>query len=493
MAIAGAQQLDRALALVPKRELLDMAAQTGLNPHVVEKDYALGWMLAGIYAHEQLAESWVFKGGTCLKKCYFETYRFSEDLDFTLKDPSHLDHPFLTAAFADVAEWVYDNSGIEIPAELQRFDLYENPRGQLSCEGSIKYRGPVSPPARPRIKLDLAADERLVMAPVRRQIFHPYSDEPETGIEVLTYAYEEAFGEKLRALGERTRPRDLYDVINLYRNEDSRPLASVLLNVLAQKCAYKGIEVPKLVDLEGHRPDLEAAWHSMLAHQLPALPPVASFWNVLPEFFAWLEDGYTPIVPASYSLGSGETVLRGRELRLPLRSAAQSHLEIIRFAAANRLCVELDYQRSTRVIEPYSLRQTQEGNIILHAWSVDRNAHRSYRVDRIQGARITDRVFQARYAVELNPSGPVSIAPTSRSSGVPQTIGTNRIRGTGRRSSTGSRVTRAPLGGPTYVYQCGICGKKFSRKKQTTKLSKHKAPSGLQCPGRVAMLVDTKY
>jgi len=30
--------------------------------------------------------SWAFKGGTCLKKCYFETYRFSEDLDFTLTE-----------------------------------------------------------------------------------------------------------------------------------------------------------------------------------------------------------------------------------------------------------------------------------------------------------------------------------------------------------------------------------------------------------------------
>jgi hypothetical protein len=31
-----------------------------------------------------LSNQWVFKGGTCLKKCYIETYRFSEDLDFTV-------------------------------------------------------------------------------------------------------------------------------------------------------------------------------------------------------------------------------------------------------------------------------------------------------------------------------------------------------------------------------------------------------------------------
>ncbi|MCY4152024.1 MAG: nucleotidyl transferase AbiEii/AbiGii toxin family protein [Aestuariivita sp.] len=64
-------------AMIDKREILTIAQQTSLTPHVVEKDYVLGWMLAGIYRHENLAESWIFKGGTCLKKCFLETYRFS--------------------------------------------------------------------------------------------------------------------------------------------------------------------------------------------------------------------------------------------------------------------------------------------------------------------------------------------------------------------------------------------------------------------------------
>ena len=70
--------------LIDKREILAIAQQTSLLPHVVEKDYVLGWMLAGIFGHENLAECWIFKGGTCLKKCFFETYRFSEDHDPTL-------------------------------------------------------------------------------------------------------------------------------------------------------------------------------------------------------------------------------------------------------------------------------------------------------------------------------------------------------------------------------------------------------------------------
>ena len=55
----------------------------GLQSYVVERDYLLSWVLAGISAVPELRETLVFKGGTALKKCYFGDYRFSEDLDFS--------------------------------------------------------------------------------------------------------------------------------------------------------------------------------------------------------------------------------------------------------------------------------------------------------------------------------------------------------------------------------------------------------------------------
>jgi predicted nucleotidyltransferase component of viral defense system len=115
--------------MIGKPEIIRIAGQVNLNPHAVEKDYALGWLLAGIYANDRIADSWVFKGGTCLKKCFFETYRFSEDLDFTLQDESHLDETFLKEVFAEIGEWVYEQSGLEVPANRQAFDIYDNPRG----------------------------------------------------------------------------------------------------------------------------------------------------------------------------------------------------------------------------------------------------------------------------------------------------------------------------------------------------------------------------
>jgi hypothetical protein len=102
-------------------------------------------MLAGINAHEELSESWIFKGGTRLKKCYFETYRFSEDLDFTLRNEDQLDEEFLRGAFEEVIAWVTDQSGLTAPADQLEFDMYDNPRGRPNCQGKVAYRGPVSP------------------------------------------------------------------------------------------------------------------------------------------------------------------------------------------------------------------------------------------------------------------------------------------------------------------------------------------------------------
>ena len=468
--------------MIDKREILDMATRMSLTPHVVEKDYVLGWMLAGINAHPVLRDTWVFKGGTCLKKCFFETYRFSEDLDFTLTDAAQLDEGFLKDAFAQIGEWIYDRSGIEVPAGKQGFDVYTNPRGTISCQGKISYRGPISSRDLPRIKLDLTADERLVLAPVRVGVFHPYTDLPEEGVEVLAYAYEEVFGEKVRALAERSRPRDLYDVINLFRNADARPSPSVMLDVLRQKCEFKGIPVPVLADLEVHRAELQSLWESMLAHQLPSLPPYDSFWNELPAFFDWLANGTQPVVLAAYRMDAGETVLRGRGLRLPVSGTAQSFIEVVRFAAANRLLVELDYQGSTRRIEPYSLRQTSEGNIVLHAFNADRAEHRSYRVDRIQGVRITSTAFVPRYEVELTPQGPVMVAPSAAIARVPTF-----------RATAPTRRQTASFGQPVHIYQCPVCNKKFRRSTYDAHLNPHKNDWGSQCMGRTGYFVETKY
>ena len=54
-----------------------------LPSYVIERDYLLSWVLAGIGYVPELSGCLLFKGGTALKKCYFGDYCFSEDLDFS--------------------------------------------------------------------------------------------------------------------------------------------------------------------------------------------------------------------------------------------------------------------------------------------------------------------------------------------------------------------------------------------------------------------------
>lgn len=468
--------------MIDRGEILEVAGDIGLRPDVVEKDYVLGWLLAGISAHPSLGNTWVFKGGTCLKKCYFETYRFSEDLDFTVENEAQLDEGLLRTALVEVATWLYDEAGIEIPAEQLRFDVYRNARGGLSCEGRVYYRGPLQVRGSlPRVKFDLTADERVVRPPDNRSVVHPYTDLPEGGITVRCYAFEEVFGEKIRALAERARPRDLYDVINLFRNETFRSSPSAILSVLREKCAFKGIPVPNLAALAKFKDELVGDWQAMLGHQLPVLPPFEAFWSALPEFFAWLEQGAPLAVPAGIPGGIGEEVIRAPLGGLAVGGGRAGILEIIRFAGSNRLCVDLTYDGTVRRIEPYSLRRTQDGNIVLHAIRVDAGQHRSYRVDRIQGANATDQVFIPKYAIELTPSGPLPISPAAG--------GLGSARPSIRRTS----ARRQHRSGPIYVYECGMCGKKFQRTKQDSRLRPHKTKDGWPCSGRTGWLVDTRY
>ena len=126
--------------MINKQEIMEEAKKHNLPPNTIEKDYVLGWLLAGISEADSLQDSWIFKGGTCLKKCYFESYRFSEDLDFTLTNIEHRNPDYLKTVFGEITEWIYEQIGLEFPKDEIIFELYNNPRGELSAQGKLAYK-----------------------------------------------------------------------------------------------------------------------------------------------------------------------------------------------------------------------------------------------------------------------------------------------------------------------------------------------------------------
>jgi predicted nucleotidyltransferase component of viral defense system len=393
--------------MIPRRELDELRSEWSLDIGVIEKDYVLGWLLAGIAQHADLAQTWIFKGGTCLRKCYYETFRFSEDLDFTVIDGGPEEPEDLQRIFTDVGEWLREESGIELILDAKAFQRRQNRRGQPTTQGRIGYRGPNETRGiPPKVKFDLTSDEVLTQRPELRQIGHHYSDQPLPVRGVASYPITELFGEKLRALAERCRPRDLYDVVHLHRHPDLLGRAAGVAAVLRDKCAHAGIEVPTLESMSNtkFRQEVETEWENMLGHQLPKpLPPFVDFWATLEDVFGWL-DGTQPIVelPRAQSGGLDPDWTAPKAITSWRRGFP---MELLRYAGANRLKVDIDYRAENgrlgpRRVEPYALRRTGDGNLVLFVVN-DRQLLRSYRLDRIAGIRPTTETFTPRFRVEF--------------------------------------------------------------------------------------------
>lgn len=81
------------------------------------------------------------------------------------------------------------------------------------------------------------------------------------------------------------------------------------------------------------------------------------------------------------------------------------HLDHIRFAARNRLCIEITYHDVNRVVEPYSLRRPKTGNLLLYVYELQRGSARgggikAYKVPEITNTTLTQQAFSPRYVVE---------------------------------------------------------------------------------------------
>src|ERR1035437_3250298 len=131
--------------MIQKQDILDRAKEWHLRPDVVEKDYVLGWLLAAVSQVPEIRDHWIFKGGTCIKKCYFETYRFSEDLDFSLVPTSAYTAEELRNLLLELAGVAGELSGIIFPEELVEVRERRNKQGQRTFQGKLAYGGPLRP------------------------------------------------------------------------------------------------------------------------------------------------------------------------------------------------------------------------------------------------------------------------------------------------------------------------------------------------------------
>lgn len=279
--------------MIKKDELLRIQKESGLPLSTIEKDYALSLLIWSISQNKNLANDWIFKGGTCLKKCYFGDYRFSEDLDYTLISSASIE-------VGDIKEQLlscFDNIFEQFAVRIERDNLVISPfpdKAGLFIQIKIPYQGPLmTSGSLPKIKLDLSKEEILVMEPVKLPLIHNYSDLEICTTDVTCYSLYEIFAEKLRALVQRTRPRDLYDVIHLrdlfYQQKLEK---NVLQNIAVEKFKNKGLAYPySLHDIpEQAFMEARADWNIMLKHQVQGLEHMESYLEKFNQLLQWLEE-----------------------------------------------------------------------------------------------------------------------------------------------------------------------------------------------------------
>ena len=235
--------------MIAQRELKGIAARNGVPQAVVEKDLVLSVALKAI-SESELSGRAVFKGGTAIRKIYFEDARFSEDLDFNAVDIEKNN----CMKLLNEALGKREIDGIT-------FEKAEEERTSAGLKASVRYIGPLAHAQ--RIRFDFNFRENLIGKPERRQTIDLYGI---VAPGVLVMGLEEIFAEKIHALGSRSAPRDLYDAWFLFGKG-----VRMDKQVLDRKFAYYGEEFDVEKAIENARKGRHN-WKRDLGHLLKELP-----------------------------------------------------------------------------------------------------------------------------------------------------------------------------------------------------------------------------
>lgn len=249
--------------MIKPSEIQQKAREASVRDQQIEKDYMLSWILKGVAQHEQLSKTIVFKGGTVLKKIYFEDYRFSEDLDFTLLN-NDISNEQIFVWFKEMFEYIKEEANI--PLEI----INNNEHDDGGINFYISYIGPLGGQGNnKRVKIDISRSEQLVFEPVMKNVFIGYSDMEEH--QLLCYTLEEVLVEKMRSVMQRMQARDFYDI--WYLLEQHGMDADFYKSEFESKCKSKEINPADFSKKLAERlPQYKGRWLSSMSEQIQDLP-----------------------------------------------------------------------------------------------------------------------------------------------------------------------------------------------------------------------------
>jgi predicted nucleotidyltransferase component of viral defense system len=281
------------------RQVIDKArGASGLLLDAVIKDHILGYLLAAIAATPGLGDQLAFKGGTALRKCWFPTYRYSEDLDFTVVAGGSLSDDELTAlvqAAAERAIQLVPDYGARYSLETRITAPREpHPFGQANVR--LVGRAPSGAPV--TIKIEITGSDEPILLPVTaRALLHSFPDE-HLSAPIRCYALEEIAAEKVRAgiqvrdrldrfeergkVGYAHRVRDVYDLWFLRTSSDAHVDWAAVRRILPAKARARNTSWTSADDFRDPRVQrlYREQWIGRLQGFVELLPSFDDAWDV---------------------------------------------------------------------------------------------------------------------------------------------------------------------------------------------------------------------
>lgn len=163
----------------------------------VEQDLALSRALIEIFSNPTIASGLALRGGTAINKLHFEPApRYSEDIDLVQIEPRPIGR-FMDQMRAALNPWL----------GRPRWD-------QTDSMVTFRYRfdSEEQPPAKLRLKIEINSREHFTVFGHEKIPYRMDSDWFNGNAEIVTYNLDELLATKLRALYQRKKGRDLFDL-----------------------------------------------------------------------------------------------------------------------------------------------------------------------------------------------------------------------------------------------------------------------------------------
>jgi len=180
------------------RQQLEIINRKTLNYplQTAEKDYFLA-LVTQIISKSPLGDKLVFKGGTALYHCYLEQSRFSEDLDFSSNQ--------VNLSLEDIREIFTPVKFLVVKKDYESMATFKIER--------LQFAGPLALPNSLKIEIDRL--QNVLLPPKLMK----YNNVWGLDFEVRVMDAREICAEKIRAMSDRARYRDFYDIFLLLESQ----------------------------------------------------------------------------------------------------------------------------------------------------------------------------------------------------------------------------------------------------------------------------------